>query len=68
MFKMTIAQPDEELINASVAKLAAAYNNRAVNEALTMFVDEGLEYSDYGTSLTATSFRPSSPIISKFKH
>lgn len=47
---MTTAHPEEEFIKARASKLAAAYNNRDVKMALTMFVDEGLEYSDYGTS------------------
>lgn len=39
-----------EFIHTRAAKMAAAYNNRDVGTALTMFVGDGLEYSDYGAS------------------
>lgn len=42
--------PIQEHIAARTAKLAEAYNNKDISTALTMLVDNGLDYSDYGTS------------------
>jgi len=47
----TADQPEAEYISLRTAKLAAAYNALDIDSALSMFVDEGLDYSDYGTSL-----------------
>ncbi|PMD46707.1 hypothetical protein L207DRAFT_613409 [Hyaloscypha variabilis F] len=50
---------DQEHIAARTAKLADAYNKKDVETALTMFVDTGLGYSDYGVnalSMTKSAF------------
>jgi hypothetical protein len=49
---MAAPHPDAEFIRARASKLAAAYNNRDVDTALTIFADDGLEYSDYGTDFS----------------
>jgi hypothetical protein len=47
----TADQPEAEYISLRTAKLAAAYNALDIDSALSMFIDEGLDYSGYGTDL-----------------
>ncbi|KAE9370874.1 hypothetical protein N431DRAFT_492880 [Stipitochalara longipes BDJ] len=44
------SNPIQEHIAARTAKLAEAYNKKNVETALIMFVDVGLDYSDYGVN------------------
>jgi hypothetical protein len=43
------SEPTQEHIAARTAKLAEPYNNKNVETALAIFVDTGLDFSDYGT-------------------
>ncbi|PMD54003.1 uncharacterized protein K444DRAFT_634788 [Hyaloscypha bicolor E] len=42
------SEPTQEYVVARTAKLAEPYNNKNVETALTIIVDTGLDYSDYG--------------------
>jgi hypothetical protein len=45
---MAFSNPDKELIQTRILKLATAYNTGDIDTALSVFVDDGLDYSDYG--------------------
>jgi hypothetical protein len=60
LFKMSLSNPDKELIQTRILKLATAYNTGDIDTALSVFVDDGLDYSDYGTCLYPL-FVPLSP-------
>jgi hypothetical protein len=50
---MAFTNPDKELIQTRILKLETAYNTGDIDTALSLFVDNGLDYSDYGTYLHA---------------
>ena len=47
-YAMATSSPDTAFIAARSAKLGDAYNRKDIDAALEMFVDEGLEHSDFG--------------------
>jgi hypothetical protein len=48
---MAFTNPDKELIQSRISKLETAYNTGDIDTALSVFADNGLDYSDYGTVL-----------------
>jgi hypothetical protein len=63
LFKMSLSNPDKELIQIRILKLATAYNTGDIDAAFSVFVDDGLDYSDYGTYVYPL-FVPPSPSLS----
>ena len=66
---MAFSNPDKELIQTRIWKLATAYNTGDIDTAPPVFVDNGLDYSDYGTCVhplfvppSPTSFTSPQPI------
>jgi hypothetical protein len=61
LFKMSLSNPDKELIQTRILGLATAYNTGYIDAALSVFVDDGLDCSDYGTCVYPLFVPPSPP-------
>ena len=59
----TAGHSEAEHISLRAAKLAQAYNARDADSALEMFVDNGLDYSDYGMYFTHPCFFTFAPTM-----
>jgi hypothetical protein len=55
---MITSREDAAFLDSRAAQLSTAYNNRDIGAALKMFIDEGLQYSDYGTSSPRSYIKP----------